>query len=614
MGGAISVHSQAGRGAEFRFRCTLGRAAPALPAEPQPAALQHLAVLIVDDNASVRAALGDACAGFGWRASCAADGAAALALLRGPRRFDLLLLDQAMPGLVDAAALGAAAPLPPVLRMMAGWTGEAAGDPAPAGVVFKPITPGRLLAAVAALRGAAPARQTRPRAPLAGRLAGLRVLLVEDNEINQEVAQFILRHAGASVETAVNGERAVALLRDQPQRCDAVLMDIQMPVMNGYEAAAAIRRMGLTRLPLIAMTANVTDEDRASASAAGMDAHVPKPIDVEHLVATLARLALPAATAATATAAATTTTTAAMTSTTTAATAEAATATAAMAATATATASTTATAMVVAAGATPAPDGIDLAPALQRMGGDRAALSALLRRFAASNGDTVAELRTLLAEARRDEAKLLLHRLRGVAGNLGARDVARHCARAEAALGALATDTVATPRRAEAETASKANAAAFGAATGVNDVPAPAAATGSQRPATATGAALAVSPEESPGALEAALEESLGALEAALAVVRAGIDALPASASASASATLPDGIDLDSAALKLVLAEFQTLLQNNNLHALERFHALRPALAARHCDGEALAAALETLDFPRAHRLVDELLQRKDWA
>ncbi|WGG52659.1 PAS domain-containing protein [Rugamonas sp. DEMB1] len=580
MGGAINVHSQPGRGAEFRFSCTLGRAASAVPAVPLPPALQRLAVLIVDDNASVRAALGDACAGFGWHASSAADGAAALVLLRGPRRFDLLLLDQAMPALADAAAaLGAAAPpLPPALRMMAGWTGEAAGEPAPAGVLFKPITPGRLLAAVAALRGAAPAHQARPRLPLAGRLAGLRVLLVEDNEINQEVAQFILRHAGASVETAVNGERAVALLRDQPQRCDAVLMDIQMPVMNGYEAAAAIRRMGLTRLPLIAMTANVTDEDRAAASAAGMDAHVPKPIDVEQLVATLARLALPAATAAPAPA-----TTTATTSTTTAAIAEPA--AAAMAAAATATATATATA----AGAAPATDGIDLAPALQRMGGDRAALSALLRRFAASNGDTVGELRTLLAEARRDEAKLLLHRLRGVAGNLGAVDVARHCARAEAALAALATATLATPRRADAV----AEAAAFAAAN--NGAP-----TDSKRPETATGAAPAVS-----------LEEALGALEEALAVVRAGIDALPAQA--AAPATLPDGIDLDSAALKRVLAEFQTLLQNNNLHALECFHALRPALAARHCDGR-MAAALDTLDFPRAQQLVDELLQRKDWA
>ena len=577
MGGAISVHSQAGRGAEFRFSCTLGRATPAVPAVPQPPALQRLAVLIVDDNASVRAALGDACAGFGWRASCAADNAAALALLRGPGRFDLLLLDQAMPGLDGApAALGAApTPLPPVLRMTAGWTGAAAGQPAPAGVVFKPITPGRLLAAVAALRGATPPRQAPPRAPIAGRLAGLRVLLVEDNEINQEVAQFILHHAGASVETAVNGERAVALLRDRPQRCDAVLMDIQMPVMNGYEAAAAIRRMGLTALPLIAMTANVTDEDRASAVAAGMDAHLPKPIDVEQLVATLARLALPAAA------------TPAMTSSATTAPLQDV-ATAAMATTAAATTAATVAASVAATAAMAA--GIDLAPALQRMGGDSAALSALLRRFAASNGDAVGELRRLLAEARRDEAKLLLHRLRGVAGNLGAVDVARHCVRAEAA---LAADAVATSRRADAE------AAAFAAAKADNDnaATAPAGAPDSMRPATAAGAAL---------------EASLDALEAALAVVRAGIDALPAPA--AASATLSDGIDFDSAALKLMLAEFQTLLQNNNLLALERFAALRPALAARHCDCEALAAALETLDFPRADRLVDELLQRKDWA
>nr|WP_233411099.1 PAS domain-containing hybrid sensor histidine kinase/response regulator [Rugamonas sp. CCM 8940] len=537
MGGAIEVRSEPGQGAEFRFTCTLGRVAAAAPAP----AIPPLAVLVVDDNASVRAALGDICVRFGWRASCAADGAAALELLRGPARFDLLLLGRAWTGL-DGAATPA---LPPVLWLAAGaaaGSADSAGSAAatgltPAGVLRKPVTPGRLLAAVAALRGAAPAPapEARPRTPLAGRLTGLRILLVEDNEINQEVAQFILHHAGASVDIAANGERAVALLRADPQCYDAVLMDIQMPVMNGYEAAAAIRQLGLADLPLIAMTANVMDEDRARAIAAGMDAHLPKPIDAEHLVATLARLTRSAAPRV-ATATATT----------------AAAAAAAAVASATAMAQRAATPLTAAtSSAVPpalAPAGIDLAPALQRMGGDHAALSALLKRFAASNGDTVGALRALLVEAHRDEAKQQLHRLRGVAANLGAADVARHCAQAEAAL--------------------------------------------------------------APSGTAAALETALCALEAALAVVRASAHALPA----PASTALPAVTDSDAIPLKLALAEFQTLLQNNNLHALARFHALRPALVAQHYDGNALAAALETLDFPRAHQLVDELLQRKDWA
>ncbi|MYM92196.1 response regulator, partial [Rugamonas sp. FT82W] len=107
---------------------------------------------------------------------------------------------------------------------------------------------------------------TAPAAPhgrLDGQLDGMRVLLVEDNEINQEVAQMMLLHAGATVETVANGQLAVDLLRADPRRCDLVLMDVQMPVLNGYDATAAIRAAGgpLARLPVVAMTANVMEDD-----------------------------------------------------------------------------------------------------------------------------------------------------------------------------------------------------------------------------------------------------------------------------------------------------------------------------------------------------------------
>ena len=121
----------------------------------------------------------------------------------------------------------------------------------------------------------------------------MRLLLVEDNEINREIAQTILKEAGFTLETAVNGREAVEKVSAaEPGHFNAVLMDIQMPVMNGYEAARAIRASGTPNadIPIIAMTANAFSEDIRSAEEAGMNAHIAKPIDVANLMATLARI------------------------------------------------------------------------------------------------------------------------------------------------------------------------------------------------------------------------------------------------------------------------------------------------------------------------------------
>ncbi|WP_295999807.1 response regulator, partial [Rugamonas sp.] len=223
-------------------------------------------------------------------------------------------------------------------------------------------------------------------------LAGVRVLLVEDNDINQEVAKYILQHAGARVEVAVNGLLAVDLLRQRAAQFDVVLMDVQMPVMNGYDATLALRAMGLRTLPVIAMTANVMDEDRQRAAAAGMDGHVAKPIEVDELIAAITRLvAMPAPDG-------------------------------------------SAPASAPASAAPQAPPGIDLAAALQRFGGNYDAFASLLRRFENSQGGAVAEVRALLHQDRRQPAAQVLHRLRGVAANLGAVAVAQLAGQAEAAL------------------------------------------------------------------------------------------------------------------------------------------------------------------------------------
>lgn len=123
---------------------------------------------------------------------------------------------------------------------------------------------------------------------------GKEILLVEDNELNQEIAVEILRQSGFMIEVAGDGAVAVEKLREAaPGRYDLVLMDIQMPIMDGYEAARQIRAMdkpGVADIPIIAMTANAFEEDRKAALEAGMDGHIPKPINVPELISLLAEI------------------------------------------------------------------------------------------------------------------------------------------------------------------------------------------------------------------------------------------------------------------------------------------------------------------------------------
>ena len=118
-----------------------------------------------------------------------------------------------------------------------------------------------------------------------------RILLAEDNELNQEIAQAILEEAGFSVEIAGNGEIAMEMLRaSQPGHYQLILMDIQMPVMNGYDATRAIRKLEnpeLAAIPILAMTANAFEEDKQEAIKSGMNGHIAKPIDIDELMKAL---------------------------------------------------------------------------------------------------------------------------------------------------------------------------------------------------------------------------------------------------------------------------------------------------------------------------------------
>ena len=419
MGGNISVSSTLGAGSDFRFRCRFERVAeePAgTAADARAGGRPHpLSLLIIDDNASVRAMLEDWCAAQGWHSRSADGGAAGLALLRahadGAQAADLVLLDAAMPGMdgismLTEARADALLARPPVIMLVADQDSEnlehLADSLMLAGIVAKPATPARLLAAVSAVRDGRNGRSAPSvlpvSTPLSGLLAGVRVLLVEDNEINQEVAQYILLHSGAHVAVAANGRLAVDLLAHTPDAWDVVLMDLQMPVMNGYEATRAIRALGLADLPIVAMTANAMDEDRLRAIASGMNAHVAKPIDVDDMIATLTRL-VPALAGAAGNGAAPPGATAAATP------------------------------------EVPASlPGIDLAAALHRFGGDYGAFLALLKRFENSQGDAVEETRRLLAAGQAQQAAQLLHRVCGVAANLGATHVASLAGAAEKAL------------------------------------------------------------------------------------------------------------------------------------------------------------------------------------
>ena len=190
-----------------------------------------------------------------------------------------------------------------VLHQLGGHGAEQGGpsqvmpSPAIAAVLAKPVTPSTLLDACAAALGqasAAPARVSQREDALQAhhqRLRGKRVLLVEDNLINQELALELLGETGMVITVADDGRQALAALDVLASRSfDAVLMDVQMPVMDGYEATRALRADPRWKdLPVIAMTANAMLGDREKALAAGMDDHVPKPVDVDKLFATLLR-------------------------------------------------------------------------------------------------------------------------------------------------------------------------------------------------------------------------------------------------------------------------------------------------------------------------------------
>ncbi|WP_026096166.1 response regulator, partial [Ideonella sp. B508-1] len=223
----------------------------------------------------------------------------------------LVLLDWKMPGLdgIECArrllTQAADRPPPAVLMLTAFGREEVQQELRRRGVdvgalLLKPVTPSSLFDACGTVLGLTRPRVTRAAQQeealraLQAALRGARVLLVEDNEVNREIAVSILAHAGLEVHTAHNGLQALECLRQQT--FDGVLMDCQMPEMDGYEATRAIRQEARWRdLPVIAMTANAMAGDRERALAAGMNDHIAKPVNVQELFGKLVHWLRPGA-------------------------------------------------------------------------------------------------------------------------------------------------------------------------------------------------------------------------------------------------------------------------------------------------------------------------------
>ncbi|WP_051552022.1 hybrid sensor histidine kinase/response regulator [Nocardioides sp. URHA0020] len=302
MGGEIGVESTAGEGSTFWFTAPFKPAAGAGTPAMREGAVAGLRVLVVDDNATNRFILAEQLRAWDVDVTVAASAHEALGELDGslrrPDGYDVVLLDYMMPG-IDGEQLARAIRSDERLRELRLALLSSALEPAPgwlesAGIdtyVSKPVLASRLLDELAVLGGrfdaSRPARPTVPVPPPDG-VRG-RVLVVEDNAVNQLVATGMLHHLGCAVVIAEDGAQAVAAIADAPAGFDAVLMDCQMPVMDGFDATRAIRAMGGPpgEVPIIAMTASATAEERERCREAGMDDFLPKPVDAELLASTL---------------------------------------------------------------------------------------------------------------------------------------------------------------------------------------------------------------------------------------------------------------------------------------------------------------------------------------
>jgi signal transduction histidine kinase/DNA-binding response OmpR family regulator len=305
MGGEIGVESQEGKGSTFWFTLRVVQQGEAdVGVEERAHSLKGLRVLVVDDHAATREIVRTYLEAWGCMADAAENGPAALTKLRQTTRsgtgFDVVLIDEFMPAMdgtqlagriaedADLAGTG-------LVLLAPGGTSSGAVKQPFAAKAGKPVRQSNLYnALVTAANGhlSRVAHESAPSGPRAAETTGIRILVAEDNEINQTLITEILTMMGHHFQCVCSGKTALAELKNQSY--DLVLMDCQMPEMDGYEAARAIRRWekeqgAARRLPIIALTAHAMKGDRDRCMEAGMDDYLQKPLDVQEFRMAVAR-------------------------------------------------------------------------------------------------------------------------------------------------------------------------------------------------------------------------------------------------------------------------------------------------------------------------------------
>lgn len=416
MDGEIGVDSEPGKGSTFHFTAKFGVQTEQRRLVVGADDVKGVRILVVDDNASAREILQGILTSLKFTATAVSGGGEAIGELEQAhlehRPYGLVLMDWHMPGMDGVETIKrirANSKLSQTVAfiMVTAYSREELLQAAEGvhldGLLVKPVSPSTLLDSILNALGKEIVQHTRKHEKQANyreaalQVKGCRLLLVEDNAVNQEVALEILQDAGLFVDVANNGAEAVEKVGHAAY--DGVLMDCQMPVMDGFEATRRIRQNArFTGLPILAMTANAMAGDKEKCIEAGMNDHIAKPIDVGQLFMTLAQWVKP------------------------------------MPAQPEAAAPMLAATVQASPGDIPAIAGLDLKSALVRVGGNTKLLHKLILRFGETQGGVMGRIKTAMEKNDVETAVREAHTAKGLAGNIGAVSMAERAGLVEGLL------------------------------------------------------------------------------------------------------------------------------------------------------------------------------------